>query len=78
MQSFFFIFFYLQKIAPQIAKKAVFTYTPHTPSAPTAPHTPPRVGPATGTPPTAPTHPHTSREYLRYPATIRSDLGPTS
>ena len=31
MQSFFFIFFHLQKIAPQIAKKADNTPTPHPP-----------------------------------------------
>jgi hypothetical protein len=49
MQSFFLFFFYLQKIAPQIAKKA------DNPP-PTAPPTPPRVGPATGTPRT-PGHP---------------------
>ena len=31
MQSFFFIFFYLQKIAPQIAKKADTPTTTHPP-----------------------------------------------
>jgi hypothetical protein len=84
--NFFFYFFLPTKNSATDSQKSSFYLHPPHPQRPsranlvsaTAPPTPPRVGPATGTPPTAPTHPHTSREYLRYPATIRSDLGPTS
>jgi len=88
--KFFFNFFLPTKNSATDSQKSSFhpphPYTPPHPQRPsranlvsaTAPPTPPRVGPATGTPPTAPTQRRNPSEYLRYPATPRGRLGPTS